>query len=104
MERINDLIDEGDIKVNERCWIHAADILESSEFLEAISEAMSNNKSEASLYINGIFDHYPSDSQWELIIEIMSDELKDEGVRITSYGWKHDENNDVDDYWIYLEW
>ena len=108
MGGIRDLIDSKKSEVEQRCWASAEYIVQTSEFMNAISEAVDDNESEASLYIDEILgndmNYYPSNSEWELIIENMTQLLSDEGVKVTSHGWEHDDDNDEDDYWIYLEW
>ena len=107
MGTIRDLIDSQKSEVEERCWASAGSIIKSSEFMNVISEAVDNNESEASLYIDVILmnevNHYPSDSEWELIIENMTLMLSDEGVKVTSHGWVRD-YDDATDYSISLEW
>jgi len=108
MGEIRDLIDSKKSEVEQRCWASAEYIIGNSEFMGAISEALGKNESEASLPIADILDdgmgRYSSESEWELIIGNMTQLLSDEGVKVTSHGWEHDDDNDEDDYWIYLEW
>jgi hypothetical protein len=108
MGGIRDLIDSQKSEVEERCWASAGSIIGNSEFMNMISTAVGNNESEVSLYIDEILSyeegHYPSDSEWELIIENMTDMLSDEGVKVTSHGWERVDDNDEADYWISLEW
>ena len=104
MGDIKDIIDAGKNDVNQRCHENAIHIISHPEFLENIRDAVDDNESETSFYIDEMLAGSPSDSEWELIIRVMVLALEDEGVEITNYGWEEDEENDENDYWIYLKW
>ena len=105
MGGIKDIIDGGRDEVNERCHGFAVSIIESSEFLHSIGDAVDDNKRETKFDLDYILDnpphnYCPSGKEWELIIHHLKELLDGEGVRITGYGFE----NDNDNYMVYLEW
>ena len=121
MGRIRDI---DDITYDEdMCLDYAAHIVHSNEFKDEIIEAERKNESETSFFIDKILydvlenydsrlkPHYPSDSEWQFIIDHMKILLASEGIKITKHGWNDDDDwdeyigdDDKRDYAIYLGW
>lgn len=108
MGRVRDLIDNKKREVEERCREVAEYIIESDHFTTEISNALENNESSASFDIDYLLrmdlGHEPSDSEWRLIMEMLSSLLETEGVRLTNYGWDYNEETEDTEFFIHLEW
>jgi len=102
---IKDIISEGQSENEKNAESNAREIISNyGSFQEHISNAARSGQSETSFYIDELIGSEPSNETWEVIIRYMKELLADEGVKITSYGWEHDDENDEEDYMIYLEW
>ena len=105
------------------CLSYATHIVHSNEFKDEIVKAARKDESETSFFIDKILydvlekndsrpkPHYPSDSEWQLIIDHMKILLASEGIEITKHGWNDDDDwdeyigdDDKRDYAIYLGW